>query len=295
MLLTVAAGSVLPAVPASAAPGRCAPGTGVTVVVDFGPLGGGTQLACDPGGAGRSAEAVVEAAGFAITRLNNGQPFVCRVAGRPDQSQEACVRTPPAHAYWGLFWADGTSSAWIYSSSSIAGLTVPQGGSVGLRWQDGGTRDDPGAAPTVGKVVSSPQPTPKPQPTPEPQPETQPQPRPSVTPNPSSQPPASPREAPRSAAPGAGPATTGPDGDRGRTGDKQKQKQERKGKVDETEAAGAGDATASPTPVTAEALTTTSSGGTASGGSDGGLALVAGGAMVALAAAAGLIGWRRRS
>ena len=44
--------AVVPAAPASAADGRCPRGTGVTVVVDFGPLGGGVQIGCDPDGGG---------------------------------------------------------------------------------------------------------------------------------------------------------------------------------------------------------------------------------------------------
>ena len=65
--------------------GRCAAGTGVTVVVDYGPLGGGTQIGCDPTGAGKAASQVVPAAGFPLTYVN-GEGFVCRIDGKPDDS-----------------------------------------------------------------------------------------------------------------------------------------------------------------------------------------------------------------
>ena len=157
---------------AQAASGRCEPGTGVTVVVDFGGLGGGVPIGCDPSGGGKAASQVVPAAGFSVTYVN-GQPFVCRIDGKPSADAESCQRTPPADAYWGLFWSDGESGTWTYSSQGIASLKVPEGGSIGLRWQDGGDREQPGAAPTP-----APKPEPKPTPTQSPKPSSEPTSRP---------------------------------------------------------------------------------------------------------------------
>lgn len=168
LALGVVAGvpGVAPVGTADAASGRCAPGTGVTVVVDFGGLGGGVPIGCDPSGGGKAANQVVTAAGFSLTYVN-GQPFVCRIDGKPSAEQESCQRTPPSDAYWGLFWSDGKSATWTYSSQGIASLKVPEGGSVGLRWQDGGDREQPGAAPTpAAKEEPAPSPTPKPSPRP---------------------------------------------------------------------------------------------------------------------------------
>ena len=144
---------------AEAAPGRCQPGTGVTVVVDYGPLGRSTAIGCDPGGAGDPASRVVPAAGFPITYAA-GQPFVCRIDGLPDVEAEPCNRTPPADAYWGLFSNDGKGGGWVYSSQGVATLEVPAGGSIGWRFQDGSGRDVPGAAPTPPAPASSPSPDP---------------------------------------------------------------------------------------------------------------------------------------
>lgn len=195
--LVVGVPTALPVGPAAqAAPGRCEPGTGVTVVVDFGGLGGGVPVGCDPSGGGKPASQVISAAGFSVTYVN-GQPFVCRVDGKPSAEQESCQRTPPADAYWGLFWSDGTSG-WTYSSQGVASLKVSDGGSVGLRWQDGGDREQPGAAPT-------PAPSPEPEPKPSPKPSaTSSSPRPSAAASASADPSGSPTtagQAPTSAAP----------------------------------------------------------------------------------------------
>lgn len=137
-----AAGSFATPSAADAVAGRCSDSAAITVVVDPGPLGGATRVGCAPTSAEVPAVEAVQDAGFDITYAN-GQPFVCRVIGLPHPDQESCSRTPPADAYWGLFWSDGRSSGWTYSALGIASLDVPPGGSVGLRFQDGGKRDDP--------------------------------------------------------------------------------------------------------------------------------------------------------
>ena len=193
--LVIGAPVVLQAGSADAAPGRCEPGTGVTVVVDFGALGGGVPIGCDPSGGGKAASQAVTAAGFTVTYVN-GQPFVCRIEGKPSADQESCQRTPPADAYWGLFWSDGKSGTWTYSSQGIASLKVPEGGSIGLRWQDGGDREQPGAAPT---------PAPKAEPAPSPKPSS------TQAPKPGPGKPATPSAAPQTTSPtGASPATPSP-------------------------------------------------------------------------------------
>ena len=140
----------------ASAAGPCSTGTGVTLVVDFGPLSGGTQQVCVAGGDGDNARQVTEAGGFPVEYLSNGQPFVCRIAGRPEG--DVCGRTPPADAYWGLFWSDG-SGGWKYSSQGAEGLTLRNGWSVGWRFQDGGAQDLPSAPP---RRASSPSPSPTP-------------------------------------------------------------------------------------------------------------------------------------
>jgi hypothetical protein len=160
-LVVTTLGAVVTTAPgAQAAAGRCTLGTGVTVVVDYGSLGRSTGIGCDPRGGGRTASQSVPAAGFPIT-YTAGQPFVCRIAGLPDASQEACQQTPPADAYWGLFYNNGKGGGWTYASQGVASLRVPAGGSIGWRWQDGGGRDLPRTAPNPPAPSSSPSKPPK--------------------------------------------------------------------------------------------------------------------------------------
>lgn len=140
--LVVAAAVVLgPTTPASAA--SCTSGSGVTVVVDPGALGGALTAACD-GGSGQAASARYADVGVAISYVQRQPGFVCRVNGVP--ATDPCVNTPPADAYWGLWWTDGESGTWSYSSIGVTGLQVPEGGAVALAWQQGGTRRTPGLA-----------------------------------------------------------------------------------------------------------------------------------------------------
>ena len=176
-LLGVAAGPVA-AGPAIAASGYCPRGTGVTVVVDNGTLGGGTSVRCDPNGANTAGSTVVARAGYPLTYVQRQPGFVCRVAGAP--ASASCVGTPPTNAYWGLVWSDGRSGTWSYASVGIGSLKVPAGGFIGWRFQ-GGTRTDPGTAPTSPKPTSKP--SPKPTPSRTPTPSTKPAPRPSAPPS----------------------------------------------------------------------------------------------------------------
>lgn len=153
--LAAAAGLVgLASAPATAA--LCS-GTGVNVVVDFNGLGGGVQKGCDPGGAGRSGDKVFPAAGFALTYAQRQPGFVCRVNGAPNS--DPCVNTSPANAYWGLYWSDGKSGKWTYSTSGVGGVSVPDGGFLAFSWQNGGEADPPGAAPVNSQPAPTKQPT----------------------------------------------------------------------------------------------------------------------------------------
>ena len=153
-VLVAAAGTVLPAAPAAAA--TCSSDTGVSVVVDFGALGGGISTSCVPDGGGDSAGSLFEVH-HDLTRAARFQGAVCRVDGAP--ADAACQNMPPAHAYWGLFWSDG-SGGWVYSSEGVDSLNVPDGGSVAFAWQDGGAQDAPGVAPRKTNAEQSASPAP---------------------------------------------------------------------------------------------------------------------------------------
>ena len=159
--------------------GRCPAGSsGVTVVVDYGPLGGGVEIGCDEDGSG-PASAVVPRAGFPLSWVTNEPGFVCAVKGKPDPDS-SCQGTPRASWYWGLFWSDGRPATWAYASEGARTLDVPAGGSIGWRFQNGDELEQPGAAPTTTK--------PKPKPAPAPKPSSAPTPSPSSRPSPSARP-----------------------------------------------------------------------------------------------------------
>ncbi|WP_166140250.1 hypothetical protein [Nocardioides ochotonae] len=145
--------------PAAAA--TCTDGRGVSVVVDFGALGGGVQQICDADGGGKKATAIFADSGVDLTYAQRSAGFVCRVEGVP--ASDPCVNTSPADAYWGLWWSDGETGTWVYASLGTSSLTVPAGGSVGFAWNSG-TRTPPGVTPPVAAPAapSSPRPTPAP-------------------------------------------------------------------------------------------------------------------------------------
>jgi hypothetical protein len=189
---------VLGGPPAAAAGSSCTGRTGVSVVVDFGPLGGGTQQVCVPSGAGSNAAEVTSDGGFTVTFTNDGQPFVCRINGEP--AQEDCNDTPPGNAYWGLFWSDGTSG-WTYSTRGATALEADDGWSIGWRFQDGGDLEKPSAGPHK---------TPPPSPSPSPSSST---PKPTANPAPATRTPRPSATSPgavTSADPSGLPVTTGP-------------------------------------------------------------------------------------
>jgi hypothetical protein len=125
----------LPTTPARAeAPDGCGAGAGVTVVADFHGLGHPDVRSCDERGAGSTAAQLFRTAGLALTDVQRQPGFVCRVDGLP--ADDPCVNTPPASAYWSLWWSDATTEEWTYATVSAGSLEVPEGGSVALVWDD---------------------------------------------------------------------------------------------------------------------------------------------------------------
>jgi len=146
-------------VPAPAQAATCDSAHGVSVVVDFHQLGGGVQTHCDRGGAGESAWSQLEDVGYDLTGVQRQPAFVCRINGKPSEEQDACVNTPPADAYWSLWWSDGKSGKWSYSSEGPGSLKVPEGGYVAMSWQSGTGKAPPGTSPTPHPTQPSPSPT----------------------------------------------------------------------------------------------------------------------------------------
>ncbi|MEJ2856215.1 MULTISPECIES: hypothetical protein [unclassified Saccharothrix] len=138
-------------VPASAA-SECA---GVTVVVDFGSLGGGVRTGCAGGDPG-SGLAALGGAGFAFDLASRQPGFVCRINGVP--TSDPCFNAAPNTAYWS-YWHGTAGGSWSYSSAGASAYDPAPGSVEGWAFGAGG---QPGIAP--------PAPAPQPQPQPQPQP-----------------------------------------------------------------------------------------------------------------------------
>jgi hypothetical protein len=78
------------------------------------------------------------------------------------------VNTPPADAYWSLWWSDGKSGTWTYAAQGSASLKVPEGGYVGMSWQGQSAKAAPGVAPRAHASPPSSGPTTHPSSSPHP-------------------------------------------------------------------------------------------------------------------------------
>ena len=164
--LVAAAVGVGVSAPAQAS--TCSTASGVSVVVDFHQLGGGVKTFCDAGGAGRTADRLLRDAGHALTYVQRQPGFICRIDGDPEPADDPCVNTPPSDAYWSLWWSDGRSGKWTYSSAGAGSLKVPEGGYVGMSWQGGDAQAPPGVSPTPHAARPSSSPSPHPTSSPHP-------------------------------------------------------------------------------------------------------------------------------
>ncbi|CAB4728182.1 unannotated protein [freshwater metagenome] len=146
-VLTVPVG----AQPASAA--TCAAGSGVSVVVDPNSLGGSVATSCVADGGGDTASALFAAAGHSLTYAQRQPGFVCRVDGAP--ADDPCVNTSPADRFWSLWWSDGTSGSWTFSTQGVTALKIPEGGSVAFSFDDVEGEARPSATPPQGSAPSA--------------------------------------------------------------------------------------------------------------------------------------------
>ncbi|GAA0727274.1 hypothetical protein Drose_12690 [Dactylosporangium roseum] len=122
--------------PRAAHAAACAPGAGVTVVVDFGPLGGGVVVGCQLGDP-PTGLAALTGAGFTVTGTQRwGLAFVCRIDGRPTAATEPCVNTPPASAYWS-YWHATPGGAWTYGTLGASSYNPAPGTVEGWRFGSG--------------------------------------------------------------------------------------------------------------------------------------------------------------
>ncbi|GIH03576.1 hypothetical protein Rhe02_16430 [Rhizocola hellebori] len=165
-VMLAAAATVAPVAASAAAvdglPGYCPDTNGVTVVVDFNELGGGTVVRCAPGAQANGLTAL-ENAGFTVQGTQRwGKAFICRIQGKPGADTEACLNTPPASAYWSYWYApnDGT---WKYSDFGVLSRTPPAGSFEGWSFAKDKTSS---SVPPPGVAPHRPQPPPQPPPPP---------------------------------------------------------------------------------------------------------------------------------
>ncbi len=159
----VGVGAPTPARAAAPAAG-CSSASGVTVVVDFNELGGGVASVCDGAGGGKDASQLFPGVGLTLKYASRMPGFVCRVNGVP--TSDPCVNTSPSNAFWGLWWSDGKTGKWSYSSLGTQSLTIPDGGYVAFSWDQSDDQAPPSFTPATHAAPASPTPKPSPKPTP---------------------------------------------------------------------------------------------------------------------------------
>jgi hypothetical protein len=196
-LLVVAAGLVVGAPAAEAA--ACSGSSGVTVVVDFGSLGGGVQTGCAGGDPG-SGLAALSAAGHGYTFVPRQIGLVCQIDARPNPCNGA-----PTTAYWS-YWHAARGGSWSYSTLGAGGYNPKPGTVEG--WAFGAGRR-PGIAPPAAPAPPPPPPAPKPTTRPAPKPTAQPPAPPRGSAPGGGAPPAPGSSAPRGTDRGGAPGTTG--------------------------------------------------------------------------------------
>jgi len=135
------------------APGAtCPSGQGVTVVVDFGTLGGGVQVRCvtEPVSSGFDA---LTKAGFAYTGTQRFPGLLCRIDDKP--ADDPCVNAPPANRYWAYWIASEPGGTWTYSDTGAGTRTPPPGSVEGWAFSDGCVRT-PGSGPCPSPPTTRP-------------------------------------------------------------------------------------------------------------------------------------------
>ncbi|MDT0530275.1 hypothetical protein RM555_14885 [Micromonospora sp. DSM 115977] len=153
-------GSGTPARAAGSA-GYCPDASGVTVVVDFNELGGGTVVRCARGEQSTGL-AALKNAGFQITgTLRWGEGFVCRIEGRPSTASEKCVDTPPASAYWS-YWHATNGGSWTYSDKGVLNRKPPAGSFEGWSFSLNRNANDAPRPSTTPRRPAPPPPPPSP-------------------------------------------------------------------------------------------------------------------------------------
>lgn len=118
---TATAGGLAVATAPAAEAAACSGTSGVTVVVNFGALGGGVQTMCAPGDP-TSGLTALSGAGFTYAFVPRFPGFICQINVKPNPCNGA-----PASAYWSYWHAPKRGGAWTYSTGGAAGYNPAPG------------------------------------------------------------------------------------------------------------------------------------------------------------------------
>ncbi|MEQ1786812.1 MAG: hypothetical protein ABL966_07150 [Acidimicrobiales bacterium] len=155
----LAVGSLGLTTPAGARPAAACPaGDGITVMVDFGPLGGGVQIRCVTQSVTSGFDALTKA-GFSFTRTQRFGGLLCRIDAKP--ADEPCVNAPPSDRYWAYWTADEPGGAWTYSDAGGGNRVPPPGSVEGWAFSEGCDRT-PGSGPCPSAATTTTTTTPVP-------------------------------------------------------------------------------------------------------------------------------------
>lgn len=115
--------------------GPCAGDEGVTVVVDFGTLGGGVQTRCakEPVTSGFNA-----LSGAEFRAKVDPRGFLCSIDDLPGNWPSNCK--PPSDYYWSYWLAPEPGGEWTYSGSGAGGRDPEPGSVDGWAFVDGCSR-----------------------------------------------------------------------------------------------------------------------------------------------------------
>jgi hypothetical protein len=123
--------------------GDCTTTSGVILAVDFAHWGGPLLRAC--GTTPTTGYQLLNEGGWSTQVVIREPGFICRIAyagyqggtAYPTPSQDPCIVTPPASAYWSYWHADPGQNTWSYSQLGATSYK-PEPGSVDL-WTFGAT------------------------------------------------------------------------------------------------------------------------------------------------------------
>ena len=132
----------------------CAPGEGVTMVVDFNGLPGGIQVSCAEGVQDNGFAALANA-GFGAGSDSGPAGTVCTINGQPSQGYPYCWLTG---GYWS-YWRKDRGGAWAFSPVGASAGPIPVDTVLGWSWaQDfasGPPRADEDSVPPATTTTTS--------------------------------------------------------------------------------------------------------------------------------------------